>query len=39
MAEFSKGLRKYWFNVAKHVFGSVDGKPPEVRLVYDERDG
>ena len=39
MAEFSRGVKRYWMNVAKHVFGTVEGKTPEVRLIYDEAKG
>lgn len=39
MAEFSKGVRKFWQNVAKNEFGEIDGQPPEVLMVYSEKTG
>lgn len=39
MAEFSKGIRKFWNNVAMREFGTIDGKPPDLRLVYSESKG
>ena len=39
MSEFSRGVRKFWNNVAKHEFGEIDGRPLEVLMVYDEKLG
>lgn len=39
MSEFSRGVRKFWSNVARCRFGEVNGQVPEVLLVYDEARG
>ena len=39
MAEFSRGVRKFWNNVVKYKFGEVNGQPMDMRLVYDEKSG
>lgn len=39
MGEFSRGVRTFWFEVARFKFGEINGKPVEVLLVYNEKKG
>jgi alpha-glucosidase (family GH31 glycosyl hydrolase) len=39
MSEFSRGVKKFWIDVAKFKFGEVDGRAPDLRPIYSETKG